>query len=80
MLRWIWNIHKQLRIILDKIFETNSFLVIFYKSHTANENSSDRKEAIKTLPPLKMQKVNTTLSCRWNCRIQKLALKPIGSF
>ena len=45
---------------------------IFYKSHTANENSTDKKEALKALqnklasklPPLKMQKVNTTLNCR----------------
>ena len=25
-----------------------------------------------------MQKMNTTLSCWWNCQIQKLALKPTG--
>ena len=29
---------------------------------------------------MKIQKVNTTLSCRWNCQIQKLVLKPIIHF
>ena len=53
----------------------------FYKSHTANENITDKKEAIKTLQNKLTSTIeNTTLSCRLNCHIQKVALKPAGTF